>query len=214
MSDRTIRTVGHGLATRVPDLADVRVGVQLTRPTAVAASTDEAAAMQRVIDALHGAGIADEDLRTAQLTIGPAWEYPPDGTPRLTGYQASNQLRVTVRRVDQVGAVVDLALAAGATTLDGIEFGLDPAVAADAARTALADAVADARARAEVVAAESGLRIAGVLTIEEHDADGPPRPMFARMEMAAADTPVEAGTSAIRAAVRVTFEVQPQGTPI
>jgi len=203
-----ITTTGQGRASRVPDLALIRVGIQLTRPSAATVRGDAAEAMRQVVAAVQGAGIPVEDARTAQLSIGPAWEYPANKPPRLSGYQATNQLQVTVRRVDDIATVLDAAVGAGATTVDGIELLMSPALAAEASTEALTAAMADARARATALAREAGLELGAVRSIEEAaPLGGGPRPMFARMEMAAADTPVLAGTSDLEATVRVEFEL-------
>jgi uncharacterized protein YggE len=209
MARRSVITSGQGRASRAPDLAVIRVGIQLTRPSAATARGDAAEAMHQVVAAVLAAGIPTEDARTAQLSIGPAWDYPANKPPRVAGYQATNQLQVTVSRMDDIATVLDAAVGAGATTVDGIEFRMSPGLTAQASTEALAAAMADARARAAALAREAGLEVGAVRSIEESDpVGGGPRPMFARMEMAAAaDTPVLAGTTDLEATVRVEFEL-------
>ncbi len=209
METPTIRTVGHGRASRVPDLATVRLGVQTGKPTASVAHAANAEQMQHVVAAVRSLGIADDDIRTANISLGPTWDHPADGIPRIVGYQASNQLQVTLRRLDQVAAVIDGAVAAGATTVDSIDFGTTARLAAEASTEALASAVADARARAEALATEAGLVVGAVRSIEEWTSAESPRPMYARMEMAVADTPIMPGTNDVEATVRVTFDAAP-----
>jgi uncharacterized protein YggE len=86
---------------------------------------------------------------------------------------------------------------------------MSPGLTAQASTEALAAAMADARARAAALAREAGLDVGAVRSIEEAaPVGGGPRPMFARMEMAAAaDTPLLAGTSDLEATVRVEFEL-------
>ena len=206
----TIRTIGHGRASRVPDLATVRLGVQASRPTASLAHSANAEAMQRVVEAVRALGIQDEDIRTATISLGPTWDHPADGIPRIVGYEATNQLLVTLRRLDQVAAIIDGSVAAGATTIDSIDFGTTTRLAAEASTEALASAVADARSRAEALAAEAGLAVGQVRSIEEWTPAEPPQPMYARMAMAVADTPIMPGTSDIEATVRVTFDAGPE----
>jgi hypothetical protein len=112
-----------------------------------------------------------------------------------------NRLAVIVRRVDQVAAVIDGAITAGATTLDGLEFQLsDPApVEAEVLRAA----IADARAKAEVVAESLGARIGEVLSVDGSPPPRGPGPLLARMELAASATPIEAGRTEVVATVRV-----------
>ncbi len=133
------------------------------------------------------------------MTIGTAQ------TPALTGYDLANVVEVTVRDLGALGAVVDGALTAGATSLDGLTFRVDdPREAERAARTA---AVVEARARAEVLAAAAGLSIAGVEAIVEGGAPPAwPQPKAARlMAVADAATPIEAGSTEIAVTVTVTF---------
>lgn len=210
MARRTIVTVGRGRSSRAPDRAEVRVGIQLTRPTATSARTDAAAGIAGVLAAIRGLGIDDGDIRTAQLSLGASWEYPPSGKPTLAGYQATNQLRVIVHDLDRVAALVDAAIGAGATTLDGVDFGLTDAAMQAASVEALNGAMADARAKGDTLAARAGLRIGGVLRIEERAGGAAgPLPMYRMMEASAADTPVMAGTSEVEAVVHVAFEVEP-----
>jgi uncharacterized protein YggE len=209
METPTIRTLGHGRASRVPDLATIRLGVQSGQSTASLAHAANAEAMRGVVEAIRSLGIADDDIRTANISLGPTWDHPADGIPRIVGYQATNQLQVTLRRLDQVAAVIDGAVTAGATTVDSIDFGTTARLAGEASTEALAAAVADARARADALAAEAGLVVGGVRSIEEWTSAEPPRPMFARMAMEAADTPVMPGTSDVEATVRVTFDAGP-----
>jgi uncharacterized protein len=199
----TITVVGHGRASRAPDEAEIQLGIRLTRPAASAARADGAAEMERVLVAVEALGVPRTDVRTGHLALGPSYDYAGD-TPRLTGYQLTNQVTITVRRVEDVAGIIDAAIGAGATTLDGVFFRVsDPA---EAQREALTAAVADARERAAVLAGAAGLRITGVLSIREggHGAE-PPIPVHGRVAFAEADTPVLAGTTDITTGVSVVF---------
>jgi len=114
-----------------------------------------------------------------------------------------------VRDVGRVAEAVDAALAAGATTLDGLSF--DVADPSGAEREARAGAMADARAKAEELAAAADAVVVRVLSIAERGADTPvpmPRMQAARMMAAdAAPTPIEAGTSEVEASVSVVYEI-------
>ena len=99
-------------------------------------------------------------MRTTLLSVQPRYDYRDGKAPALTGYDLANVVEVTVRDLAALGAVIDGALTAGATSLDGLAFRVeDPREAERAARTA---AVAEARERAEVLAEAAGCPIAGV----------------------------------------------------
>jgi hypothetical protein len=167
--------------------------------------------MDGVIAALTAGGVDRRDLRTTLVGLDAVRDYSSGGAPRVTGYQLTNTVEATVRSIDSVGALIDAALAAGATSMDGLDFRLaDPTAALTEARRR---AVADARARAETLATEAGVRLGDVVELVEGRAlpPGSPRPMAAIGLKAAADvaTPVEAGTNELEIAVSVTFAISP-----
>ena len=205
--EHTISVSGIGRITTVPDVADVRVGVMITRTKVRDAQSAAATAMQAVIAALRKAGIADKDVQTTSLSLQPVYTYPSNGNaPRLTGYQIVNAVQATVRKLDTISDVIDGALAAGATTLDGITFRVDdPSAAETQARDA---AMKNARARADALAKAAGVSITGVSSISEQS--GPvPVPMAYLAAGAALDkaasTPVQVGTNEVDVSVSVLY---------
>jgi uncharacterized protein YggE len=199
---------GTGRVAVEPDVAELRLGVAVSRPTVEAARTAAAEAMKAILDAVVAAGVATRDVRTTLLSVQPRYDYRDGKAPTLVGYDLANIVEVTARDLPDLGAIVDGALSAGATSLDGLSFRVaDPREAERAARLA---AVAEARSRAEVLAEAAGVTIAGVADIVE---GGPPptwpQPMAAKMLRAAADasTPIEAGTTEISITVTVTFRI-------
>ena len=206
-NDRTITVTGSGRASAAADRAEVRLGVQLSRPSAAEARRDGAALMDAVVAAVAAAGAGSDDVRTAQVALYPMYEHDPGGRQRLAGYQLTNQVAITVRRLEDVGRILDEAIEAGASTVESLTFAL--ADDRPLAREALAAAVADARARAEVLATAGSVRLGEVASISEKvGRSGPPGPMFARMEAAAADTPVVPGDVEVAASVVVVFRIE------
>jgi len=206
--EHTISVSGIGRVTTVPDVADVRVGVMITRVKVRDAQTAAATAMQAVIAGLRKAGVADKDIQTTALSLQPVYDYSSNGNPpRLTGYQVVNAVQATVRRLDTISDVVDGALAAGATTLDGITFRVDDPSAAEAqARDA---AMKNARAKADALAKAAGVSITGVSSISEQSGSIPvPMPYLAggaATDKAAPSTPVQVGTNEVDVSVGVVY---------
>jgi uncharacterized protein YggE len=203
---RSITVSGLGRVAVAPDVADVRLGVSVTRPTVGEARGAAAEVATRILDAVTATGVARADIRTSSLQVQPDYEYS-ERTQRLRGQNVSPQYLVTVRSRDTLGRVIDDALAAGATTLDGVAFRSgDPSKAEAAARIA---AVRDAREKAEALAGEAGVALGDVLAIARR-----PARCLARWEAAAdagcdeaAPTPVEAGTDEVAIAIVVTFAI-------
>jgi hypothetical protein len=206
--EHTISVSGIGRVTTTPDVADVRVGVQVTRTKVRDAQSAAATAMAAVIAALKSAGIADKDIQTTSLSLQPVYDYSSNGnTPRLTGYQIVNAVQATVRRLDTISDVIDGALAAGATTLDGITFRVDDPASPEAqARDA---AMKNARAKADALAKAAGVSITGVSSISEQAGSVPvPMPYMATggaLDKAAASTPVQVGTNEVDVSVSVVY---------
>jgi uncharacterized protein YggE len=192
---RTLTVTGSGRVAVRPDLADLRLGVSITAPTAQAARESSASAMNAIIEGLKALGIADRDLRTSIVSVSPTYDYSANtGTPKLVGYTFTNLVAAVVREVDRLGDAIDAALTAGATNVDQLAFRVeDPS---DAERGAREAAVADARAKAETLARAAGVSITGVAAMAESGAAIPyamPMMELASFKARDAATPVEAG---------------------
>jgi hypothetical protein len=204
---RTITVSGTARVQVRPDVADLRLGVMITEPTVEAARDGSAKALGGVMARLTALGIAESDLRTSIVSVQPQYDYSQQSAaPRLVGYQFTNLVAATVREIDKVGDAIDGALAAGATTVDQISFRVqDPSAAEKAAQEA---AVADARARAETLAAAAGVAIVGVAAMVEGGGGPIPYPgPFERAAFAARDagTPIEAGMNEVTSTVTVSY---------
>jgi uncharacterized protein YggE len=199
--EHTISVSGTGHIVLTPDTADLRLGVSSTAKTVKAARSAAAASMTAVIASLKSLGIADKDIQTTTLSLQPVYDYSYNATPpKLTGYQLSNAIAVTVRNLDKLGDAIDNALAAGATTLDGVSFRVADQTAAEGqARQAAMD---EAKAKAKTLADAAGISISGVASISETVAPVP-YPVYYGLGAAAgapqADvkTPVAAGSTEV-----------------
>ena len=206
--EHTISVSGTGRVVVSPDVADLRLGVSVTKPTVKAARAAAADSMTKIIAALKKLGIADADLQTSGLSLQPVYDYSRNtNPPKLTGYTLSNGVSVTIRDLDKLGDAIDDGLAAGATTLDGVTFRVDDPVKAQ--EQARKQAMTQAKAIADTLASSAGVSITGVASITE--TSGPtPYPVYydaARAAGAAADvaTPVQVGTNDVTVTVSVVY---------
>lgn len=202
----TLSLSADGEVKVVPDMATITTGVQTEAPTAAAALAANAEQMAKVVASLKKAGLADRDIRTSQLNVAPQYVYEQNQPPRLTGYQATNQVTVVARDLKRLGQTVDAAVGAGANTVGGISFGLqDPQVAQDAARR---EAVRALQAKADLYAKAMGYRIARLVSLSEGASYAPPpMPMAAASFRAKAETAVEAGETAVRINITGVYEL-------
>ena len=115
---------GTGRVSVTPDVADLRLGVSVARPKVETARAEAASTMDAILAVIHAAGIPRKDVRTTLLSIQPRYDYQDGRAPTLTGYELANVVEVTIRDLAKLGATVDGALAAGATSMDGLTFRL------------------------------------------------------------------------------------------
>jgi uncharacterized protein YggE len=213
---RTIRVSGVGEVRTEPDLATVQFAVETTGTTAQEAGQANADAMDRVIQALVGAGIRREDVRTSGYSLYPEYAQQPRTPesmepPRIRGYRASNEVSVRTTDLARIGRLIDVGLEAGANRMNGVYFELLDSQAAES--QALERAVGSARAAAQTIANALGVRLGAVLDASTNSE--PPRPMYravAERDMAmsamAAPTPIEPGEQTVRAMASLVFEIE------
>jgi uncharacterized protein YggE len=216
-----IITAATGEARVTPDRAQIFVGVQTRAATAAQAGADNARKTRAVIDAVKARDIPAEQIATSDYNLHPEYDHreQPRGaaqTPRVIGYVAINRVRVEVRRLDQVGTIIDAALAAGANMVDAIHFFASNMDAAR--RAALAEAVARARADAEAVAKAAGGSLGSLLELNTQGS--PVRPLMRtgrllQMEAAGAEmqTPIEPGQQTLTVWVSGRWAFVPGGSP-
>lgn len=205
---RQITVTGSAEAQAVPDLATITAGVETRADTAAGALSANSEAMTGVLAALDASGVARRDVQTSQLSISPVYEPYREGAPeaqKIAGYEAANMVTIRVRDVARLGETVDAVTQAGANRIYGISFDVsDPKEALETARR---DAVADARARAELFAAAAGVTLGPVVTIRE--TVNAPGPIMMRAEaMADSAPPVERGTVALQAQVEIVYGLE------
>jgi uncharacterized protein YggE len=207
--EHTISVIGSGRVLLRPDIADLRLGVTTTAKTVNEARAANATSMTAVISALKGLGIADRDVQTTTLSLGPVYDYSTNANPpRLTGYTLTNSVAVTIRDLEVAGDVIDGTMAAGATTLDSITFRV--ADQTDAEKEAREAAMTEARAKAQTLAAAAGVSIDGVASISETVAPIPYPVYYGAADAAVlrdAATPVEAGTNEVSVTIAVVYVI-------
>ncbi len=223
---------GEGQSRRVPDVAVFSAGVVTQGKTGGEALGANATRMDEVVKALKRAGIADRDIQNSALSLQPRYANPEQDAqlrarmarepyvapaqpeaPRIIGYEARNTVQVRVRKLGEMGRIIDILVSAGANQVDGPSFTLDePKAALDEART---DAVREARSRAELYARAAGLRISRILSISEGGAYYPAQPIVVTGRLAGAPpapppppSPIAPGELMLGATVSVQFALR------
>jgi hypothetical protein len=216
---RTITVVGRGEVKSKPTVAHTNLGIEVTAATVSEAMTEGQARMADILDAVQGQGIATSDIQTSNFSINyerpsPDIPAPPrpstDGSQAAAGvYRVSNMVQVTIRDLGKVSAVLDAAVVAGANSIWGVSFGLENTAALEA--QAREQAVADAEARAEVLAKLNDVTVGEVISISELVGSAGV-PIFneaaALRSFASGGTPVEPGEVSFSTQIQIIYALR------
>lgn len=204
--ERTITVSGTATITVDPDEAVVMLGVRTEAPRAQDALDQNSVKMAKVLAALRELGLDDDDLATSMLELYPRYDNSGNA---IVGYDASNQISVTMTDLDGVGRVIDTAVDHGANVAGGISFRVSDAN--EGLDAALAEAVGDAKDKAATMASAADAGIGRVVTILEQGQNQPgPYYYEERMAYAAAGdmaVPIETPTIETQVSVSVTWEL-------
>lgn len=202
-----ITVVGSGQVETLPDMATITFGVRTQAVQAGDALAANSAAISDVIAVLSDAGMAKKDVQTSGLSLSPMWSdriASESDRPEISGYMVSNQVTVRVRDLSALGDVLGAVVENGANEFYGLQFGVqEPGAFQDQAR---AEAVADARRKAEIYAKAAGVKLGQLIELTENG--GRAGAPIAFREMAMADSaPIAQGEIALGASVTMVFSV-------
>lgn len=164
---RTIVVAGEGRVIVQPDLAQFDIGVETLEPAIAEAVANNAAVLEQVLASLRAHGVSDADIRTASYHIYPERDYERGGLAPIIGYRVTNLVQVTVRDLEQAGALLEAATEAGANQIYGVTFAVNPEAEQAAEREARAKATAVLRAHAEELATLYGAELGELITVSE-----------------------------------------------
>jgi len=210
----SVTASGEAVITVEPDQAEIDIGVVTQAKNAPDAAGENADKLARVMAAVKKILTPKDEVKTASYSLNPNYRYPREGgRPEITGYTATNILRIKTGTLPNVGKLIDAAMASGANTIQRLVYNLKDESGAQ--RQALRLASQKAKSKAEEIAGALDLKIIKVLSVTEVERAVRPIVMAqgraAQMEaMAAAPTPIEAGTIEVRSMVTLTVEIAPR----
>jgi uncharacterized protein YggE len=200
-----VRAVGIGAVSVQPDQAKIDFSVITTATTAQSAASQNATQVSTLIAALQTLLGTGGSIQTIGYSLGPNYSYPPNGTPVLTGYTASNTVEVSANDLSMAGAIIDAGVQAGATNVQSLQFTLknpDPAK-----QQALTLATTQAKGHATAMAAGVGMHTGGVHSISEDVATT--LPPGVATSPGANTTPVLPGLVMVTATVTLEVDLTP-----
>ena len=208
-SSKTIQVTGTGTLSAAPDEVLVNLAVETQAPSATAATTENAVAMTKVINALISAGVSNQSIQTTSYALNPVYSNPVNQSvaPSIIGYDAVNSIQVTISDVGSVGKVLDQAISAGVNQVQGITFTLSSSAMAALQTQALQLALQDADKQAKATASTLGVTIVGPISVTPSYSFQPETyNRYAEASTAPSTTPVQPGTLQVTATVQVTYQ--------
>jgi len=203
-----IAVTGRGEVKVSPDRATIQISVQTRGSTAAAAAAENANKQQAVLTALRALGLGNDQLSTINYNVYPEQRYEQGKEPVIVAYNVTNTILADVRKLTQVGPVIDAALSHGANMITSLQFYASNTEAAR--RTAIGTAIEKARADAEAAARAAHGTLGTLLEINIGAySPPPPRPMMMmdRKNTAQDSTPINPGeeTLAVEVSTRWRF---------
>jgi uncharacterized protein len=163
---RTLTVTGTAEVKVAPDICLTSLVVSTRNRSAGQAYKDNNDQMGKINAAVKALGIEARDLQTANFSITPEYHYEKGTSKRVfDDYLVTNNLSVSVRDLAKVSTVLDAAMAAGAVEVGGVTFTVENPKKYTA--DARIDALRAAKAKAEVIAAETGVKIKKPISISE-----------------------------------------------
>jgi len=225
MPANTITVSGQGETFAVPDIAEFTFSVVSLKPTVAAAQQDATTKMNAVSAYLKEAGVNEKDIRTTGYNTYPQYDYEtvscpagsycPGGRQVLRGYEVRQSTTVKVRDTAKAGDLLAGVGTKGSTEVSSLTFTFDDVnKIQDEARN---EAIADAKEKADVLAAQLGVKLVRVVSFNENSG-GYPSPLYARdvaygsgvanQETKAVAPDISTGENKVTSTVSVTYEIR------
>lgn len=214
-----IHVTGSGTIKTAPDRVQIELTVVTKNPDVKAAQKENARKMDTVMSALRDpskGNLTGREIGTTSYYISEVY-YPDDALKakygdNVTIYQVSNTISIETEKIDRVGDIIDLAVAAGANSVSSLQFTLSQQKTAELRKEALAIAVKKAQADAETVIAAMGKSLGDVHEVTVDESYQPPvyynqDSRSAQMAAGAPSTPIEPGSVEVTARVTAGYQI-------
>lgn len=201
-TDNKLKVFGKGSINVKPDVAEVTIGVITENQQLDVAQEENSRITKQVIDSIKGMEVLAEDIQTENYNINANYDYI-DGKQVFRGYLVSNYLKVSIKNIDEVGAVIDTAIKNGANNVRGITF-----IVSDSARyyyEALRLAIDDAQNKAMSIANSLKVKLNLVPIQIYEQSNRTMAPLSMNLKAAVLSTPIEPGENKITADIEAIF---------
>jgi len=206
----TITTSGSAETKIMPDLAVIYLNIQSINKSAEAAKDAIAVISDDTITALIKLGLERKDIETEQYSIYPNYDWT-SGSQEITGYTATQSIKVSTKDFDNVGKIVDAVVDEG-SLVSYINFELSLEKQNEEKAAQLEEATKDARKKADAIASGLGKKVVGVVSVSTNNYYYDPYPIYRAesggVSLEKATTDITPSQIDINADVSVTFKIR------
>jgi uncharacterized protein len=208
--NNTIFVSGSATAHTKTDKVIISLGVETTDKTAEKALLSNSNLMNKVMDALKQSSVQQNETSTSAFSIKPNYNYSKYGDRgNLSGFTVSNSIQIESSSINNVSQWIDTAVQAGANTVNDVYFSVSEEKLQNIKNMLLKEAVANAKTKADIVAAASGLNIDGIksITVGEIGIPPVPGPLYSKSVSSdeASSTPILAGEQEVSTTVSIVY---------
>lgn len=206
---------GSGTVYAKADIANIEVGLKTgAKKTAAEATTDSTTKMNNIIAELKKLGIDEKDIKTTGYNLMPVYNYTNQKGQELVGYEVTQNLTLKIRDLTKIGDVIAKTTEKGANQIGSISFTIDDEFALKNQARELA--IQKAKEKAQLIAAQSGMKLGEVKSVFENQ-DSNPMPFAysnAKMDLGAGSSvtvsspEIQTGQNEIKVDVTLTYEVK------
>jgi hypothetical protein len=203
----SIRVHGEATVSAEPDQVQFDIGVETQAATAKDASDKNTAQTNEVVQQLKSI-LPSGDVKTVNFSVNPNYVYPPaGGAAKITGYTATNTVRLQLSDISMLQRVIDVAMRSGANSINRLTFSLKNEAAVRA--RALGDAASQAQSGAIALTASLKLKLGRLLRVEEGQpvVVSPARQISFGRAQSTDVTPISPGRIDVHADVNLTYEI-------
>lgn len=217
-NSNTLFVTGAANTKVKPDKVILSFGVETNNKTANVALVANSKIMNKVIDSLRTDGVKENETSTSYFSISPSYNYsrPSDTVGKITGFTVSNSIQIQSTNIRNVSKWIDTAIAAGANTVNSVDFTLSNKRLDEIKNSLIKQAIDNARTKADIAASALGLKIVGVKLVNLNDFELQPSPIpLAKESLAAAaaptanrSTPVISGEQQINTNIGIMYSIR------
>ncbi len=200
---------GVGEVSSIPENASVSLGVTKTAATAELAQTEVNKILNSLLTDLKEMGVKEDKIKTENITVNPTYNFE-NGGQTITGYSASQNLRIEVEEVELANQIIDTATRDGVNVISGVSFTVNDDEKERLTAQARKKAIQDAKEKAKTIAGEAGITLGKVVNIQVEEGTNPPLPFEARGSadtvQKAEPTVLQPGENTVKITVYLSYE--------